>query len=112
MLRDPKARALVDNFGGQWLQTRRLSGMTPDRGAVSELSTTSLRDAMQQETDLFFAAVMSEDRSVLEFIDADFTFLNERLAKHYGIAGVEGRAVPQGAVDRRSAGDALAAAAF
>jgi mono/diheme cytochrome c family protein len=89
MLRDPKARALVDNFGGQWLQTRRLSAMTPDKKLFPTFDE-SLRDAMQQETDLFFAAVMREDRSLLEFIDADYTFLNERLARHYGIDGVKG----------------------
>jgi mono/diheme cytochrome c family protein len=89
MLRDPKAQSLVDNFGGQWLQTRRLSAMTPDRAMFPSFDDT-LRAAMQKETDLFFASVMTEDRSVLEFIDADYTFLNERLAKHYGIAGIEG----------------------
>jgi hypothetical protein len=89
MLQDPKAQALVENFGGQWLQTRRLAAMTPDRELFPSFDE-KLRAAMQQETDLFFAAVMREDRSLLEFIDADYTFLNERLAKHYGIEGVEG----------------------
>jgi mono/diheme cytochrome c family protein len=90
MLRDPKAQALVENFGGQWLQTRRLAAMTPDKELFPGFDE-SLRSAMQQETDLFFAAVMREDRSLLDFIDADFTFLNERLAKHYGIEGVQGK---------------------
>jgi mono/diheme cytochrome c family protein len=89
MLQDPKANALVENFGGQWLQTRRLAAMTPDKEMFPSFDE-SLRAAMQQETDLFFAAVMREDRSLLEFIDADYTFLNERLAEHYGIDGVAG----------------------
>jgi hypothetical protein len=90
MLRDPKAQALVDNFGGQWLQTRRLAAMTPDRQLFPTFDE-ELRQAMQQETDLFFTEVMHQDQSVLDFIDADYTFLNERLARHYGIDGVEGR---------------------
>ncbi|MEX2142111.1 MAG: DUF1592 domain-containing protein [Pirellulales bacterium] len=89
MLRDPKAESLVENFGGQWLQTRRLAAMTPDKELFPSFDE-SLREAMQQETDLFFAAVMREDRTLLNFIDADFTFLNERLAKHYEIEGVHG----------------------
>jgi len=89
MLRDPKAQALVDNFAGQWLQTRRLSSMTPDTTLFPGFNAV-LRTAMQQETDLFFRHIMEEDRSLLEFLDADFTFLNERLAKHYGIDGIQG----------------------
>jgi mono/diheme cytochrome c family protein len=89
MLQDPKAQALVENFGGQWLQTRRLAAMTPDKELFPSFDE-NLRAAMQLETDLFFAAVMREDRSLLEFIDADYSFLNERLARHYGIDGVKG----------------------
>jgi mono/diheme cytochrome c family protein len=89
MLRDGKSGALVENFAGQWLQLRNLRNMTPDPGQFPTFDE-SLRSAMLQETEQFFAAIMNEDRSVLEFLDADFTFLNERLAKHYGIAGVKG----------------------
>jgi hypothetical protein len=89
MLKDPKARALVDNFAGQWLQTRNLKTATPDPGRFPTFDEP-LRAAMLKETELFFEAVVKEDRSVLDFLDADFTFLNERLARHYGIAGVKG----------------------
>ena len=89
MLKDPKSRALVDNFAGQWLEIRRLKTLTPDAKRFPSFDE-ELRAAMLQETELFFAAVMDEDRSVLDFLAADFTFLNERLAKHYGIGGVAG----------------------
>ena len=89
MLKDPKSRALVDNFAGQWLQLRNLKNFSPDPVLFPKFDE-NLRTAMQKETELFFLAVMREDRSILEFIDSDFTFLNERLANHYGIAGVKG----------------------
>ncbi|HXG11208.1 MAG TPA: DUF1592 domain-containing protein [Gemmataceae bacterium] len=89
MLKDPKAKALVENFAGQWLQIRNLKTVQPDPGTFPTFDE-ALRAAMQKETELFFEAVMKEDRSVLDFLDADFTFVNERLAKHYGIAGVKG----------------------
>jgi hypothetical protein len=89
MLRDPKAFALVENFGGQWLNLRNLQTAQPARYEYSTWDE-SLRTAMRRETELFFNAVMTEDRSVLEFLDADYTFLNERLARHYGISGVKG----------------------
>ena len=91
MLQDPKAGALVENFAGQWLQVRNLKTVNPDRERFPAFDD-ALRASMQKETELFFEAVMREDRSVLDLIDADFTFLNERLAKHYGIAGVKGEA--------------------
>jgi hypothetical protein len=89
MLKDPKARALVENFAGQWLQTRNLKTAAPDTGRFPGFNE-KLRGDMLRETELFFEAIVKEDRSVLEFIDADFTFLNERLAKHYGIDAVKG----------------------
>ncbi|MFO0811094.1 MAG: DUF1592 domain-containing protein [Gemmataceae bacterium] len=89
MLRDPKARALGENFAGQWLQIRNLKTVQPDARLFPGFDD-SLRNAMFQETALFFAAIVQEDRNILDFLDADFTFLNERLAKHYGIAGVKG----------------------
>ncbi len=89
MLKDKKSQALVDNFAGQWLQTRRLENLQPDPKMFPAFDV-ALRDAMKQETELFFATIMNEDRSVLEFVDSDWTMLNERLAKHYGIPGVSG----------------------
>jgi len=89
MLADPKARALVENFADQWLQIRNLKTVNPDRGRFPTFDEP-LRSAMIQETELFFESVMRDDRSVLELIDADFTFVNERLATHYGIPGVKG----------------------
>lgn len=90
MLADPKARSLARNFASQWLQTRNLEVNAPDRGTFPDFDP-EVRDAMQQETELFFHAVVTEDRDVLDFIDGKFTFVNERLARHYGIPGVEGR---------------------
>src|SRR5262249_23688515 len=89
MVKDPKARALVENFGGQWLHTRNLKTAAPDTGRFPGFDE-KLRGDMLRETELFFEAIIKEDRCVLDFIDADFTFLNERLAKHYGIDGVKG----------------------
>jgi hypothetical protein len=89
MLKDPRSRALVDNFVGQWLQLRSLKEFKPDPDLFPTFDD-KLRAAMLQETELFFANVLREDRSILEFIDADYTFVNERLAKHYGLAGVKG----------------------
>lgn len=89
MLRDPKSLALVQNFGGQWLQVRNLEAVEPD-ATIFPGWGRELREAMRQETELFLQAVLQEDRSIKELLDADFTFANERLARHYGIAGVEG----------------------
>jgi mono/diheme cytochrome c family protein len=89
MLKDPKAHALVENFAGQWLELRNLKTMTPDASLFPTFDE-SLRSAMLKESELFFESIVKEDRSVLDFLDADFTFLNERLARHYGIQGVQG----------------------
>jgi mono/diheme cytochrome c family protein len=88
MLADPKAEAFVANFVGQWLQLRRLAGATPDPGLFPGFDD-ALRASMRRETELYFAHILRENRSVLELIDSDFTFLDGRLARHYGIAGVE-----------------------
>ena len=90
MLRDPKIDRFVENFAEQWLQLRNLEEVKPDPDRFPDFDD-ELRDAMRQETLLFFRAMVHEDRSVLDFLDAQFTFLNERLARHYGIPGVEGR---------------------
>jgi hypothetical protein len=89
MLKDAKARSLVDNFSGQWLQTRNLQTANPNPAQFPTFND-ALRADMLRETALFFEAVMKENRSILDFLDADFSFLNERLARHYGIAGVKG----------------------
>ena len=89
MLRDPKAEAFVENFAGQWLQLRLLKTVNPDRGQFKTFDEP-LREAMRQESEHFFAWIMREDRSVLDFLDSDYTFLNERLAKHYGVPNVKG----------------------
>ena len=89
MIADPKSRALVDNFGGQWLHLRNVADWTPDPERYRGFDE-SLRYAFQQETELFLEHLIREDRSVLDLIDADYTFVNERLADFYGIEGVEG----------------------
>jgi mono/diheme cytochrome c family protein len=89
MLADPKSAALADNFAAQWLETRSLDAVTRDQMKFPEWNN-ELRDAMRTETRLFFDAVMRENRPISEFIDGRYTFLNARLARHYGISGVEG----------------------
>ncbi|HWA09539.1 MAG TPA: DUF1592 domain-containing protein [Opitutaceae bacterium] len=89
MLKDPKSSALVENFAGQWLQLRSMQNVTPDTKNFPEFDE-ALREAMTKETELFFNAIVQEDRSVLDFIDADFTYVNARLAKHYGMTEVTG----------------------
>lgn len=89
MLADPKARALTENFAVQWLQLRNLKTFAPDPKLFPNFDER-LRAAMQKETELFFDAVLREDRSILDLLDADFTFVNGRLARHYGIDGVYG----------------------
>ena len=89
MLLDPKSSAMIENFSGQWLQTRTLKLVSPSLGRGTRFDEP-LRAAMKREPELFFEAVVREDRSILDFLDADYTFVNERLAKHYGIDGVEG----------------------
>src|SRR5687767_14222495 len=90
MLADPKASALAENFAGQWLELRNLDTVKPDPDRFPQFDK-ELRSAIRKETELFFEAMIREDRSILDFLDANFTFLNERLARHYGIPGVEGR---------------------
>jgi Protein of unknown function (DUF1592)/Protein of unknown function (DUF1588)/Protein of unknown function (DUF1587)/Protein of unknown function (DUF1585)/Protein of unknown function (DUF1595)/Cytochrome C oxidase, cbb3-type, subunit III len=89
MLKDPKSEALADNFGGQWLQTRNLDSLKPDPDKFPAYNR-DLRDAMKQETHLFFSYIVHEDRSILEFLTAKYTFVNEMLAKLYEIPNVKG----------------------
>jgi len=89
LLVDDRSAALAANFAGQWLETRNLDSVKPDPGKFPDWGP-ELRDAMRSETRLFFEAMLRENRPLPEFLDARFTFLNERLAKHYGIPDVTG----------------------
>ena len=103
MWRDPKARALTENFAGQWLQIRNLGNVAPDPRLFQEFDP-DLRLAMQKETELFFEHILQENRSVLDFLNAGYSFVNERLARHYripDIAGGEFRRVDLRATPRR-----------
>jgi hypothetical protein len=89
MLADPKSEALVSNFAGQWLQLRNLQRIAPDPMEFPDFDD-NLRQAFRRETEMLFATILREDRPVVELLTADFTFVNERLARHYGIPGVNG----------------------
>jgi hypothetical protein len=89
MLADAKAKTLIDNFAEQWLHLRNLKNSNPDLVAFPDFDD-NLRQAMKQETELLFESIMREDRSVMDLLNADYTFVNERLARHYGIPGVYG----------------------
>ena len=89
MLADPKSDALVDNFAGQWLFLRNMRSVKPDPGTFPEFDG-NLREAFQRETELWFESQIRDDRSVLEVLTSDYTFVNERLARHYGIPDVRG----------------------
>lgn len=89
MLADPKASELGSNFGSQWLQIQRLATVAPDLEKFPYF-TGSLRLAMQKETELFVGSIFREDRSLLDLIDADYTFLNQPIASHYGIVDTQG----------------------
>ena len=89
MLADRKSRALTTNFAGQWLYLRNLRGVTPDPNAFPEFDD-NLRDAFRRETELFIEDQVRADRSVVDLLTADYTFVNERLARHYQIPGVYG----------------------
>jgi hypothetical protein len=103
MLQDPRSQALVSNFAGQWLYLRDLKNANPDLTEFPDFDD-NLRRAMQRETEMLFESILREDRSVLDLLDADYTFVNERLARHYGIPNVYGpdfRRVPVPSDDRR-----------
>jgi Protein of unknown function (DUF1592)/Protein of unknown function (DUF1588)/Protein of unknown function (DUF1587)/Protein of unknown function (DUF1585)/Protein of unknown function (DUF1595) len=89
MLQDAKSRALAENFAGQWLQTRSLAEATRDAARFPSFDA-ELVAAMRTESELFFDHIVREDSSVIELLSADYTFANERLARHYGITGVTG----------------------
>ena len=101
MLSSPKVNTgLVENFAGQWLQLRRLDAARPNSSLFPAFDD-ALRTAMRAESEKFFMALIQEDRSIFDLLDADFTFLNEQLATHYGIEGIKGEAF-----QRVSLGDA------
>ncbi len=89
MLADPRAAALATRFAAQWLRLQDLDKIHPDPLSTRSTTTRS-RDAMQRETELLFDTIVREDRDVLELLTADYTFVNERLARHYGIPNVVG----------------------
>lgn len=104
MLRDPRSTAFAENFGSQWLQTRRLEVAAPDPGIFPTFDE-DLRQAMMAEPVLFLESIVREDRSCIEILDSNYTFVNERLAKHYGIEGVSGPQMRRVRVpDRRRGG--------
>jgi hypothetical protein len=101
MLSDPRSKALVTNFASQWLHLRNLDAITPDMRLFPDFDD-NLRQAFRQETELFIESVLHEDRSVLDLLGAKYTFVNERLAKHYGIPNVYGSRFRRVALDRDS----------
>jgi hypothetical protein len=103
MLADPRARALVTNFAGQWLYLRELKNANPDSREFPDFDD-NLRQAFQRETEMLFESILREERSVLDLLDADYTFVNGRLASHYGIPNIYGpdfRRVPVPSDGRR-----------
>lgn len=101
MLADERSRSLVSNFAGQWLYLRNLEAINPDMRLYPDFDD-NLRQSLRQETELFFESIVRDDRSVLDLIKSDFTYLNERLAKHYGIPHVYGSRFRRVAVDEGS----------
>jgi hypothetical protein len=89
MLKDRKAIALVENFAGQWLQIRNVALAQPDKDSFPRFDE-KLRIALIKETETYFEHIMREDRNILEFLDSNYTFVNQRLAQHYGLSGVSG----------------------
>jgi hypothetical protein len=101
MLKDSRSTSLVENFAGQWLYLRNLDSFTPDLRLFPDFDD-NLRQAFRQETELCFESILREDRSVLDFLKSDYTFLNERLAKHYGIPHIQGSRFRRVALDEGS----------
>ena len=101
MMADARSRALVENFASQWLHLRNLASITPDMRLFPAFDD-NLRQAFRRETELLFESVLREDRSALDLLRADYTFLNERLAKHYGIPHVYGSRFRRVALDKGS----------
>jgi hypothetical protein len=89
MLADPRSEALVSNFAGQWLYLRNVQSVSPNQDDFPNFDD-NLRQAMRKETELFFESILREDHNVLDLLNADYTFVNDRLAKHYGIPNIYG----------------------
>ncbi|HYP07950.1 MAG TPA: DUF1592 domain-containing protein [Bryobacteraceae bacterium] len=89
MLKDPRSHALIENFGGQWLQFRALESHKPDVNKFPHFDNY-VRTSMQKETEMLFANIIQQDRPITEFLDANYTFLNQRLAEFYGMKGITG----------------------
>src|SRR5262249_40545975 len=89
MLRDPKSSALAENFGGQWLQFKNIDVVRPDIERFP-MFDEGLRQAMRRETGMFLENLIRNDGSILDLLDANYSFLNERLARFYGVPGVTG----------------------
>ena len=102
MLADPRSQALVTNFAAQWLYLRNLDSARPDPRLFPDFDD-NLRQAFRHETELLFESVVNEDRSVLDLLRADYTFVNQRLAKHYGIPKVYGSHFRRVELGKRSA---------
>src|SRR4029453_1524517 len=98
MLADPRSRNLVTNFASQWLHLRNLASMTPDMRLFPDFDD-NLRQAFRQETETFFESILRDDLSALDLLRAKYTFVNERLAKHYGIPHVYGSRFRRVALD-------------
>jgi hypothetical protein len=111
MLKDRKSEALIENFVGQWLQIRNLASIQPDAKTFTEWGK-DLASSMERETEMLIAYIMREDRPVTDLLAADYTFVNERLAKLYGIAGVEGDAFVKVKVPATRPGGILGHASF
>jgi mono/diheme cytochrome c family protein len=101
MLADDRSSSLIQNFAGQWLYLRNLDSVTPDNRLFPDFDD-NLRQALREETELFVESIIREDRSVLDLINADYTYLNERLAKHYGIPHVYGSRFRHVSLDEES----------
>ena len=106
MLADDRSSALVDNFASQWLQLNRLQGVMPDADVFYEFDE-NLRADMARETSLFLESQLREDRSLLDLLTADYTYVNERLARHYGMSGVYGERYRRVTFDDASRGGLL-----
>ncbi len=112
MLADPKSRAMAEDFAGQWLRVGSLADLAePDKRLFPEY-TPELRDAMVEEAVAYFQAILREDRPVLELLDSHYTFLNDRLARHYGIEGVAGPEFRRVELNDRRRGGVLGMAAM
>ncbi len=111
MLADPRSQALVDNFFGQWLSLREIESHQPDSKVFPEFDE-GLRSAMIGEIERFLSEVVRKDRPITDLLDANYTYLNERLAKHYGVQGVTGNKMQRVELEDRRRGGLLASAAL